>query len=122
MDVLFFPKSQPDPLIVGASDVGQGYNRPKNRRSGQGIKPWTHRKDPATRPGVQTLDRPKRLFVQSCMQLLHAIVHAIVKFHVRTKHVQMHERVPRGTCPLDDKRRPDQLNYGQWPDRFKNDE
>ncbi len=46
----------------------------------------------------------------------------IVKFHVRTKYVQMHERVPRGMCPLDDGRRPDQPKNGRWTDRFKNDE
>ena len=29
MEVLFFRKSQPDPLIVGASDIGHGYYRPE---------------------------------------------------------------------------------------------
>ena len=29
MEVLFFRKSQPDPLIVGASDIGHGYYGPE---------------------------------------------------------------------------------------------
>ena len=38
------------------------------------------------------------------------------------KHAQMHERVPCGTCPLDDGRRPDQPTKRRQPDRFTNDE
>ena len=56
-EVLFFPqawlngifflmevKSQPDPLIVGVSDIGHRHYGPENRWSGPGIKPWTHKK------------------------------------------------------------------------------
>ena len=38
----YYSASQPDPLIVGASDIGHGYYGPENRWSGPGIKPWTH--------------------------------------------------------------------------------
>ena len=74
------------------------------------------------RPGVRTLDRLKRSFVRSCTRSLNTIVHTIVKFHVRTKYAHMHEQVPRGTCPLDDGRRPDRPKNGRRTDRFKNDE
>ena len=30
--------------FVGASDVGQGYNKPKTGNQGQQIEPWTHKK------------------------------------------------------------------------------
>ena len=30
--------------FVGASDIGQGYTRPKTGDQGQGTKPWTHKK------------------------------------------------------------------------------
>ncbi len=35
--------------------------------------------------------------------------------------MQMHNQVPRGTCPLDYGQRPDQTKNGQQTDRFKND-
>ena len=74
---------------------------------GQGFEPWTDR---------------ERSCVRSCTRSLKAIAHAIVKFHVRTKHVQIHERVPRGTRPLDDGQRPDRTKNGRRTDRFKSDE
>ena len=122
--------------FVGASDVGQGYTGPKTGNQGQGIKPWTHKKivlhgqgfEPWThkkksraRPGVRTLDRPKRSFLRLFTQSLNAIMHTIVKFHVGTKYAQMHKWVPRGTCPLDNGQWPDRPKNGQRTDRFKND-
>ena len=41
---------------------------------------------------------------------------------MHTKYAQMHERVPHGTCLLDNGQRPDRPKNGQWTDRFKNDE
>ena len=72
------------------------------------------------RPAVRTLDRLKRSFVRSCKQSQNTIMHTILKFHVRTKYAQMHKRVPRGTCPLDNRRRPDWPKNGRRTDHFKN--
>ena len=30
--------------LLGANEVGQGYNWPKSGNQGQGIEPWTHKK------------------------------------------------------------------------------
>ncbi len=106
-----------------APDVGQGYTGSKNRWSGPGNWTLDQQKDHAARsgnwtldpqkrssarPGVQTLDQPKRSFVWLCTRSLNAIAHTIVKLHMRTKYAQMHEWVPHGMCPLDDRQRPDQ--------------
>ncbi len=40
---------------------------------------------------------------------------------MRTKYVQMHEQVPRGTCLLEDGQWPDQPKNGRQTDHFKND-
>ena len=49
--------------FVRASDIGQGYNRPKTGNQVQGIEPWTHKKDHAARSGDQTLDLTQRFCV-----------------------------------------------------------
>ena len=94
----------------------------KDRAARSGNRTLDLQKRSRARPGVRTLDRLKRLFVRSCTRSLNTIAHTIVKFHVRTKYAQVHERVPRGTCPLDDGRRPDRPKNGRRTDRFKNDE
>ena len=107
------------------ADQGQGIEPWTHERivlHGQGFEPWTHKNQSHAKPGVRTLDRSKRSFVRSCTRALNAIVHAIVKFNVRTKHVQMQERVPRGTRPLDDGRRPDRPKTRTTDRPFKNDE
>ncbi len=53
--------------------------------------------------------------------IANTIAHMIVKINMHTKYVQMHERVPCGTCPLDDGRWPDWPKNGQQTDRLKND-
>ena len=77
MEVLFFCKSQPDPLIVGASDIGHGYYGPetgdqveelnpgptKDHAARSGNRTLDPQKRFCARPGVQTLDQPKRSFV-----------------------------------------------------------
>jgi len=54
--------------------------------------------------------------------VINMIAHTIAKFHVRTKDVQMHKRVPCWTCPLDNGQRSDRPKNGRWTDCFKNDE
>ena len=94
----------------------------KDHAARSGNRTLDQQKRSCARPGVRTLDRLKRSFVRSCTRSLNTIVHTIVKFHVRTKYAHMHEQVPRGTCPLDDGRRPDRPKNGRRTDRFKNDE
>jgi len=105
--------------------IGSG-NQTLDPQKDHAARPGNRTLDPQkrsrARPGVRTLDRLKRLFVRSGTRSLNAIAHAIVKFHVRKKYAQVHERVPRGTCPLDDGRRPDRPKNGRRTDRFKNDE
>ena len=100
MEVLFFRKSQPDPLIVGASDIGHGYYGPENRWSGLGIEPWTHKKimlqgqgfepwtyqkDNDARPGIWTLDQQKKIMRTIVHAIANMILHMIVKISVRTE-------------------------------------
>ena len=105
--------------------IGSG-NRTLDPQKDHAARPGNRTLDPQkrsrARPGVRTLDRLKRSFVRSCTRSLITIAHTIVKFHVRTKYAQVHERVPRGTCPLDDGQRPDRPKNGRRTDRFKNDE
>ena len=137
MEVLFFRKSQPDPLIVGASDIGHGYYGPETgdrvRESNPGptkrscckareSNPGPTKKDCVQGQGFEPWTNLIRLCVRSCTRSLITIAHTIVKFQVRTKYAQVHERVPSGTCPLDDGQRPDRPKNGRRTDRFKNDE
>ena len=56
-------------------DQGQGikpWTHKKIVLHGQGLKPWTHKNWLRARPGVQTLDRSKKI--------VRAIVHTIAKY------------------------------------------
>ena len=80
----YFSTSQPDPLIVGASDIGHGYYGPETGDRVRESNPGPTQKI-ACRPGVRTLDRLKRSFVRSCTRSLNTIARTIVKINVRTK-------------------------------------
>ena len=93
---------------------------------GSGNRTLDPQKRSCVRPGIWTLDRLKRSFVRSCTRsrntIAQTIANAIARAIVKITCVQMHERLPYGTCPLDDGQRPDRLKNGQRTDRFKNDE
>ena len=73
-------------------------------------------------PGPTKKDRSYDRARDREIRSLNMIAYTIVKYHVRTKYAQVHERVPHGTCRLDDGRRPDRPKNGRRTDRFKNDE
>ena len=112
-----FPQSQPDPLIVGTSDIGQGDYGPEAGNWVQKSNPGPTKKIVCKARGSNPADQLKRSFVQSCTQsrntIAKTIASMIARAMVKITCAQMHEHVPHGMRPPDDERRPDQPNNGQ---------
>ena len=90
----------PDSRMINLlCDVGQGYNGPKTGDQGQGIKPWTNKKI-----GLQGQGFEPWIHKKDCAyDRAHDRQYNCAYDHKNQRAHGMHERVPHGTCLVDDR-------------------